>query len=378
MRRMVRDLERYYLVSLLQAKGMGRQRAAGLIKYFGSAEAVWQADSPELKQSGILPADVLAAWSLFRQKQNNLPEQMAEICQKQKIRICTPADEEYPPLLKRIYDPPLALYYRGRLDRLDKCLAIVGARKATPYGMAAAEQLAASIAKAGITIVSGGAYGIDTAAHRGALKQGVTVAVLGCGVDVVYPAANRKLFAAIEEGGAIISEYPPGTKPLPAFFPVRNRIISGIAKGTLVVEAAEKSGSLITAGMALEEGREVYAVPGSVFSPLSRGCHRLLQQGAKLVMDSTDIIEDYFTAAAVKDKKKDKNQEAQQPLLPQEQKKVYELLSYSSPLTVDEIVAKLNSDVNEIAFSLLQLELSGLASRTESHAYVRKIKEGLL
>jgi DNA processing protein len=199
---------------------------------------------------------------------------------------------QYPPLLREIYDPPVAVFVRGSLDLLaTTMLGVVGTRRPTAYGTAVAEHLATDLARAGLTVVSGMARGIDTAAHKGALAaEGATVAVLGCGVDLVYPAENRKLAATIAEKGALISEFAMGTAAYPQNFPVRNRIVSGMSVGVLVVEGAQYSGSSITARLALDQGREVFAVPGNITSKVSWGPNLLIKQGAKLVQDWNDVV----------------------------------------------------------------------------------------
>ena len=218
-------------------------------------------------------------------------------CERLGLRVLTMQDADYPVRLRNIFEPPCLLYVRGRLPVIDEevAVAMVGTRSATPYGVASAEKLAFSVAKQGALVVSGGARGIDSAAHRGALRAGGrTVAVLGCGPDVVYPAENESLFRDIEATGALISEYPPGTNAAGGHFPVRNRIISGLCLATVVVEAPERSGALITAHTALEQGRDVFAVPGPIKAPMSRGCNRMIADGeASLVADTADVLWEY-------------------------------------------------------------------------------------
>jgi DNA processing protein len=206
--------------------------------------------------------------------------------------VVTSGDPRYPQPLREIFDPPLLLFARGRVELLQSLmLAVVGTRRATPYGLAASERLSADLAHAGLTIVSGMARGIDSAAHKGALAVGGdTVAVLGCGVDVVYPSENRKLAATLAERGLIVSEFPMGTTAFPQNFPIRNRIISGMSAGVLVVEGAQYSGSAITAKLAIDQGREVFAVPGNITSKLSWGPNLLIKQGARLVQDWNDVV----------------------------------------------------------------------------------------
>ena len=216
-----------------------------------------------------------------------------EAMDKSGIKIITFQDELYPANLLNIFDRPVFLYVKGTLSREDIPLAVVGSRRASTYGKYTTERMSRELALQGVTIVSGMARGIDTCAHRGALSvSGRTIAVLGCGLDVIYPPENKILYSAIPQNGAVISEFPPGTEPLPFNFPARNRIISGMSYGVLVVEAGEKSGSLITARLAMEQGRDVFAIPGAIDSASSRGANSLIKQGAKLVETIDDILED--------------------------------------------------------------------------------------
>ncbi|EKU71609.1 DNA protecting protein DprA [Selenomonas sp. F0473] len=226
-------------------------------------------------------------------------------------------------------------------------------------------EFGSKLAAAGVTVVSGAARGIDTRAHRGALRTGRTVAVLGCGVDVVYPPENRRLLdQIIESGGAVISEYGPSTQPLPAFFPARNRIISGLSEGVIVVEAAQRSGSLITAEMALSEGREVYAVPGSIYSPQSGGCHNLIRAGARLVESAKEILEEMQIVPPPA-------RPARQRLT-SEEARIYQVLSLDHPLTMDEILDSLPDTLTaNIPLLLLQMQLKGIITENEMHAYRR-------
>lgn len=280
-------------------------------------------------------------------------------------RVITLADETYPTLLKEIIDPPLALHFRGDVSLLTRpSIAIVGSRRASPYGLNAAETLAQQIAGAGIVIVSGGARGIDATAHQAALDAaGATIAVLGTGIDVVYPSSNRRLFRRIEDRGLILSEFPPGTPPRPENFPIRNRVISGLARGTVIVEATSRSGSLITARMAAEQGRDVFAVPGSIFSDRSEGTHRLIQYGAKLVHDANDVLEEFPGGLRATQA----NQiEPESPL-----KEVLAVLSKDDGAHVDTVAARVGRTPALVAESLLQLELEGWIRALPGARYVR-------
>lgn len=368
-------MERFYRAALQRASGIGIAGVKRLVEYFGSAAEAWQAPAAEL--TACLPAAAAAGLRQWREEQPAYPEQLAAICRQKKIALCIPEDPEYPALLKQIFQPPSVLFYRGRMQPTVHRLAVVGSRRLSAYGRSVAEALALELAKRGVTVVSGAARGIDSAAHRGALQTGRTAAVLGCGVDIVYPPENRKLLDAIAEQGVVLSEYVPGTRPSPAFFPARNRIISGVSSGTIVVEAAERSGSLITAEMALSEGRDVFAVPGSIYSATSQGCNRLIQQGAKLVTQAQDVLDEY--AWAVDDKKAGQTASASAPDLSPEEQAIYALLSYDVPQPVDAIICRLHGrDASNVAFLLLQMELRGLIAADENRAYSRVVKEGTL
>ncbi|HYM62655.1 MAG TPA: DNA-processing protein DprA [Thermoanaerobaculia bacterium] len=281
--------------------------------------------------------------------------------------IVTLADDDYPRPLREIYDPPLALWYRGDLALARRpCFAVVGSRRASPYAINATSHLVRQLVSAGLVIVSGLARGVDGAAHTAALEAGgATIAVLGTGIDLVYPKSHGGLAKRIEEEALLISEFAPGTPPFAANFPVRNRVISGLALGTLIVEATGRSGSLITARMAAEQGREVFAVPGSIFAPGSEGTHRLVQYGAKLVHDVDDIFSELrgewkATVAPAEPP-------PQEPVL----REVLAALSREEALHVDATAAKLGRPVAALAQSLLQLELDGWVRAVPGGRYVR-------
>ena len=262
-----------------------------LLTRFGEPAAVLAASQRELAAAGVPPQTARAVASSLHRGE---AERDVELAARAGARIVTWADPQYPPLLREIHDPPPYLYVRKGFEERDGlAVAIVGSRAASMYGRESATALAHDLALAGVTIVSGLAYGIDSAAHRGALAAGGrTIAVLGCGVDVAYPREHDDLAASIAGRGALVSEFFMGTPPRPAHFPIRNRIISGLAHGVLVVEATDKSGSLITARLAMEQGREVFAVPGQITAARSRGVHGLIRQGAKLVTAAADVLEE--------------------------------------------------------------------------------------
>jgi DNA processing protein len=280
--------------------------------------------------------------------------------------VLTLVDDDYPPLLREIIDPPLALHVRGRRDLLKRhAIAVVGSRRASPYALNATRHLVAPLAReAELVIVSGLARGVDAAAHQSALDSGGgTIGVLGTGIDVVYPRSNKRLFERMESEALIVSEFPPGTPPLAQNFPIRNRIISGLSRGTVIVEATGRSGSLITARMAAEQGREVFAVPGSIFSAGSEGTHRLIQYGAKLVHDANDVVDELPGYARVR---------KEEPALPDPPlREVLEALSRDEAVHVDAAAAKIGRSVPSIAESLLQLELGGWVQALPGARYVR-------
>ncbi len=283
-------------------------------------------------------------------------------------------DPRYPPLLKQIYDPPLSLYYLGDIDFLATLsIAVVGSRRHTHYGKQVAQKLASALALNGITVTSGMARGIDTWSHRGALDaKGKTIAVLGCGLDICYPPENKTLKERIQCQGLVISEFPPGTHPAPLNFPRRNRIISGLSLGTVVVEAGVKSGALITAEFALEQGREVFAIPGSIESPYSQGCHKLLKEGARLVETVEDILEEISLAQKVY-----VQEPAQVQLtLDAEEFALLDVIQYE-PVALEKIAGMLDIPLSKINALLLEMELKGIVKQLPGKYYVRNTHGGV-
>jgi DNA processing protein len=281
------------------------------------------------------------------------------------VEVLTPHDAGYPVALRTIPDPPQALYVRGRLRPEDAAaVAVVGARRASAYGVAAAEWLGRELARCGVTVVSGLARGVDGAAHRGALAAGGrTIAVLGCGPDVVYPPEHVDLMARVIEAGAVISEFPPGTEPLPPYFPQRNRIISGLSLGVVVVEGRERSGALVTADCALQQGREVFAVPGSIFAATSYLPHRLIQEGAKLVTTVADVLNELrLPHAQPQSPGKDAG-------LAGTEAAVFAQLSLD-PQHIDVLAVRCDLPVAEVGRALLALELKGMVRSLAGQRYV--------
>ncbi|WP_066635229.1 DNA-processing protein DprA [Desulfolucanica intricata] len=336
-----------------------------LYKAFGSLKAAWEASDKEIQS--LVGTNSRAAEALL--KARSCLDPIREIDELNKIgaEYITYKDPNYPENLKSVYDPPPVLFVLGKILPVDKlAVALVGARKASSYGLAVAQKLAGELAKVGITVVSGMARGIDSASHKGSLlAQGRTVAVLGSGLNVVYPRENRKLLEEISSSGAVITEFPLGSKPEAWHFPMRNRVISGLTRATVVVEAAQKSGALITADFALEQGREVMAVPGSIGSPLSRGPHQLIKQGAKLVENVQDILEELgitslFPEENTHQKMKIKLNKSEDSVL-----KIVTL----EPIHFDEIVYKSNLPAQQVLSTLMLLELKGLIRQLPGRYY---------
>lgn len=353
-------MEREYLAALKQVTGLGNKTETMLMRYFGSAKEAWHAPIDEWYDCGV-KRNVCSEFVTLREHLDI--KRMIKEWEEKGIRLCMRGDEEYPSNLAEIFDPPSLFYYRGTIPKSELAIGIVGARRSTTYGRQAARKIASELAASGVVVVSGAARGIDTASHLGALETGKTIAVLGCGVDVIYPPENGKLLADIAENGAVISEYPPGTQPRQGFFPARNRIISGISGGLLVVEAAEKSGALITATCAMEEGRDVFAVPGSIFSPVSVGTNRLIKDGAKPITCGQDILDEYQMSIP--------KQEVEKISLTKEEHMVHTALQYDYAMSTEELAMKTNLDVQNIALVVLQLTLRGLVKEDSAQRYIR-------
>lgn len=357
--------DRWYLAALLQCRHIGSVRMHRLRGAVPDVRAIWSMNAEELRETGALTDTLAESLARHCAMHPDLPAQIRVDCARLDIALITIDDADYPVILREIFDPPLVLYCRGTLISDARRVGMVGARKFTAYGEAAAMEFAERLAAAGVTVVSGAARGIDTRAHRGALRSGRTVAVLGCGIDISYPPENRRLLSQIvETGGAVISEYAPGTQPLPVFFPARNRIISGLSEGVLVVEAAQRSGSLITAEMALSEGRDVYAIPGSIYSPQSGGCHNLIRAGAQLVEAPQEILAEMHLV--------DPPRRSVREQLTPEESRIYQVLSFDHALSMDEIIDSLPEDrTANIPLLLLQMQLKGIVTENEMHAYRR-------
>jgi DNA processing protein len=350
--------------ALKSTPGIGDLLFKRLIDRFNSPEVVFRATRKDLVDvEGITPR--LAA-SIKQHKIGDSVKKDLDLVVQKGYKIVTLTDNEYPPLLLQIPDPPPFLYVFGRLDGSVRNIAVVGSRNATRYGISTTRRLCHDLVKLEMTITSGMAVGIDSAAHEGALMgKGNTIAVLGSGLERVYPEQNRKLFHQIAENGAVISEFPLKTEPDAHNFPKRNRIISGMSLGTVVVEATKRSGSLITARLAAEQNRDVFAVPGSIQSFKSTGTHTLIKQGAKLVEHARDIMEEleYLIKTPVEnDKPADNITEKISPLSPDERVVFESLEPY--PVHIDDIARKLFMEAGKLSSILLLLELKGIAQQS--------------
>ena len=351
---------------LLESPGVGRESARRLLAAFGSPEAVFQAGhAAHVGAVGTVVAQAL------RVPLDGLPAQLEKTLQWLSLRPETHSviglgDPNYPALLLETADPPLLLYALGSLEHIRKpSLAVVGSRNPTQQGLQNARAFAEHLSQSGLIVVSGLALGVDTAAHEGALAGPTgTIAVVGTGLDQVYPRRNAQLAQRIAENGLMLSEFSLGTPPLPANFPVRNRIIAGLTRGTLVVEAALQSGSLITARLAAEAGRDVYAIPGSIHSPQARGCNALIKQGAKLVDSAQDILEDQQLPSKVQTASQSKRAENNEP------DALLTALGYD-PVSLEELVGRTGWSAALLNTRLLELELDGQVARLPGQQFQR-------
>jgi len=363
-----RDIK--YWVGFSLIPGIGRVRLTQLENYFTNLEDAWKATPAELKRSGLDSGSIRAITS-WRPK-ISLEAEMEKL-DRYGVKVLTCHDPDYPSRLKEIYGYPPLLYVRGSLLPEDEwCLAVVGTRRATVYGRQVTEEIVADLARSKITIVSGLAKGIDSVAHHSALEAGGrTIAVFGCGLDIVYPGENAELARRIMQQGALVSEYPLGTRPKADNFPRRNRIMSGLSLGVLVVEAGKASGAMITAHLALEQNREVFAIPGSILSPASRGTNHLIQEGAKLVRDYTDILEELNLTAVAQ-------QVEMKELMPTSDTESLLLKQLGAePTHIDEVCRSSGLSISTVSSTLAMMELKGLVKQVGAmnYALAREVRE---
>jgi DNA processing protein len=356
--------DKKYWVGFNHIPGIGRVRLTQLLNHFDSLETAWRATSEQFRQAGL---DASSIDAISHCRPGVSPDAEMEKLERLGVKIVTCREDSYPARLKEIYDYPPLLYMRGSLEPSDEwCLALVGTRRPTAYGRQITEEIVTELARNKITIVSGLARGIDSVAHRSALAAGGrSIAVLASGVDIIYPAENAGLAANLMEDGALISEYPLGCRPRPEYFPRRNRIISGLCLGVLVIEAGQGSGALITANLALEQNREVFAIPGSILSMASKGTNHLIQEGAKLVTDCADILKELNLTTVAR-------QLEMRTVLPASGSDEALLLAKMGAESshIDQICRSSGLPIATVSGLLTMMELKGLVRQTGAMNYV--------
>jgi DNA processing protein len=369
-------------IALNMIRGIGPRTANQLLEEFGAPAQIFAASRLALEKFGLKPNTIQELHdSAILENANAEIERLEAL----HARVITLDDEDYPALLREIHDPPIALYVRGDLPKAyaQPCLAVVGSRRCSTYGVNTAQMLARDLAAHGLTIVSGMARGIDAAAHRGALEaEGQTIAIVGTGLETTYPKEHKGLEAEIMVQGAVISEFPLGTPPLPQNFPYRNRILSGLCFGVLVVEAAEHSGSLITARLAYEQGREVFAVPGNITSQTSFGPNYLIKDGAKLVQQWRDVVEELPLALKEKilgvQRVTDKEESHAQLLFPAvefsaSERQILEILSTDVPAHIDQLLLSCGLASAELMNALLSLEMKDRIRELPGKSFIKRL-----
>ncbi len=355
--------ERLFWVGLNLVKGIGAARFKLLLDHFGDARTAWEASSSALRSAGLSEK---ITENLIQMRASADLQTIWEQLESQEITLLTWNDEGYPRRLKEIHQPPPVLYVRGEITPQDEwAVAIVGTRRMTPYGRQVTEEVAAFLARNGITVISGLALGVDSVSHQACLKAGGrSIAVLGSGVDIIYPTENRKLAAEMIEGGAIISDYPLGTPPEGTNFPPRNRIIAGLSIAVVIVEAGQKSGALITANFSVNQGREVFAVPGKIHAPQSKGPNKLIQDGANPLLSPEDLM-------AVLDLTMITEHQTARSVLPGDatEAALYSVLGHE-PKHVDEIGMEANLPIEQVSATLALMELKGMVRQVGGMQYV--------
>lgn len=392
----------YFLAAICATQTLRRKKLLPAIASLGSAKAVYEADAVELRAINCFQEQQIQHF--LEKRDSNLPLRLKNFCEHRGVELLSIFSDSYPESLRNIADPPLVLYVLGKLPSYTYGVAIVGSRNCSAYGEKAARKFGGFFAKSGIPIISGGALGIDTAAHESCLEAGgQTIAVLGCGIDVIYPSQNRGLFQRIAAHGAVITEYAPGTGPLQYNFPARNRIVVGLSQAVVVAEARRKSGALITAHLAADEGRDVYAVPGDIFKGYSLGCHDLIRKGATPVDFPEDILQDAqewqkrmelrgveqnifsFTISPeeqdaaereriakqqAKQKQLEEQLQAKLKELSEAARKIYEELR-AGALSLDEIIDRIEESFMTVSMAILELQVANLIREDEGHRYHR-------
>jgi DNA processing protein len=370
---MEEDIYKYWIGSIPNIRA---KKIEAMLDYFKSPKEAYYSSVSALEDMKNSSIDKGISFTdrdlelIYTSRDINIIRRNYDYIKKHEIKFITLLDDSYPDKLRHIYDAPFMLYIKGRpLPKDKKAISIVGARQCSVYGKETAKYLAGALAKEGIIIISGLARGIDSYAHMGALEQnGSTYGIMGCGIDICYPEENINLYMDIQKEGGIISEYGPGIKPLAYHFPMRNRIISALSDGILVIEAREKSGSLITVDMGLEQGKNIYAVPGRITDKLSEGCNNLIKMGAKVVTSVMDILEDLGPYTLSKD---DNQMGINNCMLSHEEQSIYELIDLS-PKYIEELIYLTGLNISEIMEHLLSLELKDMIYQPMKNYYVRK------
>ena len=386
-----------YWLWLTELRGLKNQTRLALLRHFGTPEDVFYADAGEILLTEGITREQAA---ILEDHRLDTADRVLADCQRLNLRLLTIQDAEYPGRLKNIYDPPCLLYVKGRLPAFDEevAVAVVGTRDATPYGISSAEKLGYGLTKGGAVVVSGLAKGIDAAATRGALRAGgVTVGVVGNGLDVHYPYGSRYLYEDVAAAGVLLSEYAPGTEPAKNHFPARNRILSGLSLATLVVEAPERSGALITADTAVEQGRDVFAVPGPIDAPNSVGCNRLIREGAVLTADAWDLLQEYEARFPDKLRREEARKEPEKvgyearqkeeprPVPPSlrlsdpavsltdDQIALLRALSDQEPIQVDDLIEQTGIPTRRVLSALTLLEIEQYVQQHSGKHYTRAV-----
>jgi DNA processing protein len=356
-------------LALCMIRGLGNVACKNLVDRFGDPDRIFQATISELLSVEGIRKE--CALDILERKYEGDPQVELRKTEDHGARIITYTEPFYPKALKEIHDPPMLLYLKGNdIPANTTFVAMVGSRNATHYGLKAAEKIGQGLARRGLGVVSGMARGIDSASHWGCLSGlGFTIAVLGTGIDIIYPAFNKKLYHLIVEKGSVISEFPMGTPPAPTNFPIRNRIISGLSRGVIVVEATRNSGSLITASQALDQGREIFAVPGSIDSFKSAGCHFLIKQGARLIENSDDVLEEFGLNYPFLPKN-DTFKKGDLPPMDESEKAIFDMIG-DYPMHIDQISRQGNLEPKEISSILTRMELKGLIRQLPGKMFVR-------
>lgn len=360
------DQERNYYFAFSFITGIGPIRFKLLLDYFGSAQKAWEAPKSELEKIGLNQKIVD---QIIEKRKTFKAETYTTELAKKEINFITTADSDYPELLKQISDPPFVLFVRGKICKVDSlAVGVVGTRYPSMYGREVTERITSDLAIAGVTIVSGMARGVDTIAHRATLEAGGrTIAVLGCGIDIIYPPENKQLYYDIIKNGAVVSEFPPGVLVSRGLFPARNRIISGLSRGIVVTEGAKESGSLITASDAGKQGRDVFAVPGSITNPMSAAPHFLMKDGAKIVTSAKDILDEFGIIYATLNSHGDKNRKgfSANSLL---EEAIFSILT-NGGIQIDQLIRKLEKKPEEVLSTITLMEIQGKIKNVGNMTY---------